>query len=164
MYWSETWAKNATPDCKREGQADTPTSDREDPISAICDEAQWRRACLTLAGTTLPECRLGVDGTRRPERGQDRQRIEKLELKIRQKDESMAEQISIKNLRPMFGAGTRSLAGEHEKHPGASGMWSQCLRYNSLRARIHNFSACLTGARNFPPRPGKIRPADRMEG
>ena len=43
---------------------------------------------------------LALEGNRRPERGQDQQRIEKLEHKIRQKDEVlaelMAEHISLK--------------------------------------------------------------------
>ena len=62
------------------------------PISAICDEARlapslfhrWQEQLFLNAA-------LALDGSRRPERGQDQQRIEKLEQKIRQKDEVLAE-------------------------------------------------------------------------
>ena len=62
------------------------------PISKICDEARlapsmfhrWQEQLFVNAG-------LALEGNRRPERGQDQQRIEKLEQKIRQKDEVLAE-------------------------------------------------------------------------
>ena len=72
------------------------------PISTICDEAhlapsvfhRWQEQLFLNAA-------LALEGSRRPDRGgQDQQRIEKLEQKIRQKDEVlaelMAEHISLK--------------------------------------------------------------------
>ncbi len=71
------------------------------PISNICDEAhlapsvfhRWQEQLFLNAS-------LALEGTRRPERGPEQQRIEKLEQKIRQKDEVlaelMAEHISLK--------------------------------------------------------------------
>ena len=62
------------------------------PISKICDEAQFGAQSVSpLAGAVVPECRFGAGGQTRPERNQDQQRIEKLESKIRQKDEVLAE-------------------------------------------------------------------------
>ena len=70
------------------------------PISKICEEAslapslfhRWQEQLFQNAA-------LALEG-RRPERNQDQQRIEKLENKIRQKDEVlaelMAEHISLK--------------------------------------------------------------------
>ena len=62
------------------------------PISTICDEARlapslFHRWQEQLFGNAA----LALEGKRRPERGQDQQRIEKLEQKIRQKDEVLAE-------------------------------------------------------------------------
>ena len=62
------------------------------PISTICDEARlapsvfhrWQEQLFLNAA-------LALEGSRRPERGQDQQRIEKLEQKVRQKDEVLAE-------------------------------------------------------------------------
>ncbi len=62
------------------------------PISKICDEARlapsmfhrWQEQLFVNAA-------LALESNRRPERGQDQQRIEKLEQKIRQKDEVLAE-------------------------------------------------------------------------
>ena len=62
------------------------------PISAICDEARlapsvfhrWQEQLFVNAA-------LALEGNRRPERGPDQQRIEKLEHKVRQKDEVLAE-------------------------------------------------------------------------
>jgi transposase-like protein len=71
------------------------------PISTLCDEAHlapslFHRWQEQLFGNAA----LALEGKRRPERGQDQQRIEKLEQKIRQKDEVlaelMAEHISLK--------------------------------------------------------------------
>jgi transposase len=71
------------------------------PISTICDEAhlapsafhRWQEQLFFNAA-------LALEGNRRPERGPERQRIEKLEQKARQKDEVlaelMAEHISLK--------------------------------------------------------------------
>ena len=61
-------------------------------ISTICDEARlapslfhrWQEQLFVNAA-------LALEGSRRPDRGQDQQRIEKLESKIRQKDEVLAE-------------------------------------------------------------------------
>jgi transposase len=61
------------------------------PISKICDEAQlapslyhrWQEQLFHNAALALQ--------SKRPERSQDQQRIEKLEHKIRQKDEVLAE-------------------------------------------------------------------------
>jgi len=70
-------------------------------VSTICDEAQlapsvFHRWQEQLFGNAA----LALEGNRRPERGKDQQRIEKLESKIRQKDEVlaelMAEHISLK--------------------------------------------------------------------
>ena len=63
------------------------------PISTICDEShlapsvfhRWQEQLFLNAA-------LALEGRRRPDRsGQDQQRIEKLEQKIRQKDEVLAE-------------------------------------------------------------------------
>ncbi len=71
------------------------------PISRICEEARlapslFHRWQEQLFGNAA----LALEGNRRVERGQDQQRIEKLEQKIRQKDEVlaelMAEHISLK--------------------------------------------------------------------
>jgi transposase len=71
------------------------------PISTICDEAhlapsvfhRWQEQLFLNAA-------LALESNRRPERGEDQQRIEKLEQKIRLKDEVlaelMAEHISLK--------------------------------------------------------------------
>ena len=61
------------------------------PVSKICEEARlspslfhrWQEQLFVNAGQALE--------TKRPERNQDQQRIEKLEQKIRQKDEVLAE-------------------------------------------------------------------------
>ncbi len=61
------------------------------PVSKICEEAQvapsmfhrWQEQLFLNAA-------LALEG-KRPERNQDQQRIEKLESKIRQKDEVLAE-------------------------------------------------------------------------
>ena len=71
------------------------------PISTICDEARlapslFHRWQEQLFGNAA----LALEGSRRPERRQDQERIEKLEQKIRQNDEVlaelMAEHISLK--------------------------------------------------------------------
>ena len=71
------------------------------PISTICDEARlapslFHRWQEQLFGNAA----LALEGNRRPERREDQQRIEKLEQKIRQTDEVlaelMAEHISLK--------------------------------------------------------------------
>jgi transposase len=62
------------------------------PVSKICEESQlapsmfhrWQEQ-LFLNAT------LALQGSRSPERNQEQQRIEKLEKKIRQKDEVLAE-------------------------------------------------------------------------
>ena len=62
------------------------------PISTICDEARlapslfhrWQEQLFLNAS-------LALEGNRRPDRGLDQQRIEKLEHKVRQKDEVLAE-------------------------------------------------------------------------
>ena len=62
------------------------------PISKICAEARlapsmfhrWQEQLFVNAA-------LALESNRRAERGQDQQRIEKLEQKIRQKDEVLAE-------------------------------------------------------------------------
>jgi transposase-like protein len=61
------------------------------PVSKICDEARlapslfhrWQEQLFVNAA-------LALEG-KRPERSQDQQRVEKLEQKIRQKDEVLAE-------------------------------------------------------------------------
>lgn len=61
-------------------------------VATICDEAhlapsvfhRWQEQLFLNAS-------LALEGNRRPERGQEQQRIEKLESKIRQKDEVLAE-------------------------------------------------------------------------
>jgi transposase-like protein len=61
------------------------------PISKICEEARvapslfhrWQEQLFLNAGLALE--------ARRPERAQEQQRIERLENKIRQKDEVLAE-------------------------------------------------------------------------
>jgi transposase len=70
------------------------------PVSKICEEARlapslfhrWQEQLFVNAA-------LALEG-KRPERGQDQQRVEKLEQKIRQKDEIlvelMAEHIALK--------------------------------------------------------------------
>jgi transposase len=71
------------------------------PISKICEEARlapslFHRWQELLFGNAA----LALEGSRRAERGQDQQRIEKLEQRIRRKDEVlaelMAEHISLK--------------------------------------------------------------------
>jgi transposase len=62
------------------------------PISRICEEARlapslFHRWQEQLFGNAA----LALESNRRAERGQDQQRIEKLEQKIRQKDEVLAE-------------------------------------------------------------------------
>ena len=71
------------------------------PISSICDEARlapslfhrWQEQLFVNAA-------LALEGNRKPKRRPDQERIEKLEQKIRQKDEVlaelMAEHISLK--------------------------------------------------------------------
>ena len=62
------------------------------PVSKICDEAQmapsmfhrWQEQLFLNAASAL-------QGNRSPERNQEQQRIEKLEKKVRQKDEVLAE-------------------------------------------------------------------------
>jgi transposase-like protein len=62
------------------------------PVSQICDEAglapslfhRWQEQLFTNAA-------LALASKRGPERNQDQQRIEKLEQKMRQKDEVLAE-------------------------------------------------------------------------
>jgi transposase-like protein len=62
------------------------------PISKICEEARlapslfhrWQEQLFTNAA-------LALEGKRAPERSQEQQRIEKLESKIRQKDEVLVE-------------------------------------------------------------------------
>jgi transposase len=62
------------------------------PVSRICEESQlapsmfhrWQEQLFLNAP-------LALQGNRSPERNQDHQRIEKLEKKIRQKDEVLAE-------------------------------------------------------------------------
>ncbi len=71
------------------------------PISTICDEARLAPSLFYRWQEQLfGNAALALEGTRRPERRQDQERIEKLEHKIRQKDEVlaelMAEHISLK--------------------------------------------------------------------
>jgi transposase len=71
------------------------------PISKICDEARLAPSLFHRWQEQLfQNAALALEGKRGPERNQDQQRIEKLEQKMRQKDEVlaelMAEHISLK--------------------------------------------------------------------
>ena len=71
------------------------------PISTLCDEAQLAPSMLHRWQEQLfLNAALALEGKRAPERHQDQQRIDKLEQKIRQKDEVlvelMAEHVALK--------------------------------------------------------------------
>ena len=70
------------------------------PISKICEEANLAPSLFHRWQEQLFQNAVLALGGKRPERNQDQQRIEKLEKKIRQKDEVlaelMAEHISLK--------------------------------------------------------------------
>ena len=62
------------------------------PVSKICEEAQLAPSMFHRWQEQLfQNATLALQGNRSPERNQEQQRIEKLEKKIRQKDEVLAE-------------------------------------------------------------------------
>jgi transposase-like protein len=62
------------------------------PVSKICEEARCAPSMFHRWQEQLfLNAHLALEGKRTPERNKDQQRIEKLESKIRQKDEVLAE-------------------------------------------------------------------------